>query len=741
MNRMFGRLAAAVLLACTAPAFAATWTPLGPEGGPVNAMLLDPNVESWVYALGHSGLFRSEDSGYSWEEAGDGLDSSNLFYAHLLVADRERPGRLYLFETDGRLMRSDDFGKSWKPTGYSTPMPQLPLALVDGAGAGEDLYLTLDQRFVYKSTDGGRSFAPLDNGLPDWRAMASLAQDPLDPLHLIAGGGAIPFPAIDPLPAMYQTRDGGLSWSEAGPAFAFSYTSQVQFFGNGSVAALSSGKLYMSSDSGQNWESRGDTDLQGMVIAVLPTIPQQAMMVDSRRCYRSADYFLTLDDCSNGLGGSAASVIAPRSLAVPVHATHAYRVLLPNNNLGALAWNGDGDSWQRGSVGLRAEWVRGLALSPQDSQQIFAGRVNSVPGRDPLALSVDGGGEWQTVLGDTIKLVRELQIDPTQAATAATTHIYAAGGDNNSFGVNGVIVKSIDGGASWQVLQGGLPAGGIGGITHRLVLDPRSCAVPPASGACQSGPLQTVFALSDAQGSLSHYRVIRSNDAGANWQASSSGLPLPLNEPGSQQVVLPTDLDFDSTDSTLYLATAAYYGSEDGSPLTPTIASGVFRSSDGGASWSQSSTGLPKVDGATDTYQPVRALVTHPRRGGRAWASVVVPGVGSRIYKTTDGGAHWLPSGDELGQCDVRDLRIDPAAPQLIYAAGPALYGKRGCVFLSEDSGETWTALHAGLPAMQVSDLRLDPQDQRTILITTEHGVWLNKVAPDRIFNDNFGVD
>lgn len=139
---------------------------------------------------------------------------------------------------------------------------------------------------------------------------------------------------------------------------------------------------------------------------------------------------------------------------------------------------------------------------------------------------------------------------------------------------------------------------------------------------------------------------------------------------------------------------------------------GVYRSEDGGATWIHA--------GLADS-RAIARVVVHPSDPKTAWVAAAghlwVPGAGRGIFKTTDGGATWkailtgpAPYADRVGG---GDLAIDPSDPSVLYAA---LYARRrtpwsfssgplatdgkdlGGVFKSVDGGATWKKLEPGLP-------------------------------------------
>lgn len=121
-------------------------------------------------------------------------------------------------------------------------------------------------------------------------------------------------------------------------------------------------------------------------------------------------------------------------------------------------------------------------------------------------------------------------------------------------------------------------------------------------------------------------------------------------------------------------------------PLAPStlyagaLDGGVFRSSDSGVSWTAMNKGL------TDTL--VTCLVIDPLTP----STLYVGTMGHEVFRSTDSGATWTTASKGLIGLDVASLAIDPLAPCTLYAA--LSYGG---VFHSTDSGATWRAMNKGL--------------------------------------------
>src|SRR5262249_41788458 len=91
---------------------------------------------------------------------------------------------------------------------------------------------------------------------------------------------------------------------------------------------------------------------------------------------------------------------------------------------------------------------------------------------------------------------------------------------------------------------------------------------------------------------------------------------------------------------------------------------------------------------------------------------------GNGIFRSTDGGRSWKPTGPELDRTVVRCVSPDPSARETISV------GTDGGVFLSIDGGKSWKRTSGGLPRAPVYALRLDPNDPRRFLAGTAAGLY-----------------
>ena len=135
---------------------------------------------------------------------------------------------------------------------------------------------------------------------------------------------------------------------------------------------------------------------------------------------------------------------------------------------------------------------------------------------------------------------------------------------------------------------------------------------------------------------------------------------------------------------------------------------GLYKSTNGGLSWSAASNGLPSDQG-------VCSLVIDPATPSILYAGTFSGGV----FKSTDGGGSWAAVNNGQPYRSVSSLAIDPATPATLYTSVFYSYkggSGSGGVFKSTDGGGSWQAVNNGLPADPwVSNLVIDPTTPTTL--------------------------
>lgn len=211
--------------------------------------------------------------------------------------------------------------------------------------------------------------------------------------------------------------------------------------------------------------------------------------------------------------------------------------------------------------------------------------------------------------------------------------------------------------------------------------------------------------------------LTRSASAGVQWRELG---PAPTLDDGREFVGRISAAVCSPTDSDVYWIAAA-----DG---------GVWRTTDGGRSWTPLTDDLPTSAIGALALDPADENVLYAGSGEANFANHSRYGLG--LFKSLDGGLTWTQLAEQTfaGRC-FSSLVVSPRDPQVLFAgitrAGgfpemaaarqhPGATGPVG-VFRSVDGGVTWQHLTNGLPALSATSVGLDPADPDTIYAGIGH--------------------
>jgi photosystem II stability/assembly factor-like uncharacterized protein len=141
---------------------------------------------------------------------------------------------------------------------------------------------------------------------------------------------------------------------------------------------------------------------------------------------------------------------------------------------------------------------------------------------------------------------------------------------------------------------------------------------------------------------------------------------------------------------------------ENSNPRSAMIGDGLYKSTDAGATWSR--VGLARSEHIGKiVIDPRNSNVVYVAAHGPLWSA----GGDRGIYKTTDGGATWTQSLKISDDTGGNDIVIDPNNPDVLYAStwqrrrgvGQMIGGgPESAIYKSTNAGGTWTKLTKGLP-------------------------------------------
>ncbi len=258
---------------------------------------------------------------------------------------------------------------------------------------------------------------------------------------------------------------------------------------------------------------------------------------------------------------------------------------------------------------------------------------------------------------------------------------------------NGGAWRTNDYGRTWSPLTDALPTGSIGAV-EVAPSDPNIVYIGSGEGLQRPD-------LSTGDG------MYRSDDAGRTWRhlGLRDGQQIP------RIAIDPRDPE------RLFVAVL-------GHPYGPNTERGIYRSSNGGRTWDRvlykdENTGGADVLLAPGDPNTVYAVLWQARQG--PWENAAWSGPNSGLFKSTDGGTTWtqlaggLPTtADGLGRIGIG---ISPSDPRVLYITATA--GERSGVYRSGDAGATWTRVTADQRIFSRGDdfaaLTVDPRDPNTV--------------------------
>jgi photosystem II stability/assembly factor-like uncharacterized protein len=195
-----------------------------------------------------------------------------------------------------------------------------------------------------------------------------------------------------------------------------------------------------------------------------------------------------------------------------------------------------------------------------------------------------------------------------------------------------------------------------------------------------------------------HAGLSKSIDGGATWNEINNGLK---DQSGNVYIAM---LVIDPANpNVIYVATGATWESG---------RDGVFKSTDGGGTWSQTRIWF------SITFASIDTLAIDPVNSNTIYAGGSVYPFGI-VFKSTDNGATWSPSFTGLTILgSVTQLAIDPTNPNIVYAGSPS------GVFKSTSGAQSWNAFNDGLTDLNINALTIDPGNASIIYAGTSGGVF-----------------
>lgn len=390
---------------------AETWTCLNPGSSltvNLRVIIIDPTDANLMYA-GANGVdqfWKSTDGGYTWTLKNTGIVGFGS-WIHGMTIDPTNPAIIYLNGYSGAIQKTTDRGETWffAGTGIGQEINAMAIDfsnpdIIYAAGIG-----CVGGSGVWKSTDKGTTWNRMNNGFPSDRpypVINTMVMHPTNPEILYVGGR--PFGGPAPSIGVYKTTDGGDSWAESNNGLINMEIRALAIdpLNPDIMFAATAGGLFKSDDAGAQWDSTSLTDPLVRSLAIDPqnTDVVYAGMYGPTTVNKSTDGGETWESISVTDDDTTVICIT----LAPSNSNIIYAGTI-GDDAGVYVYKSTdaGQIWQRKSNGLpqlhdpdSMRWhgpkgLNTLAIDPLNPNTVYAG----IATEGGIYKTADGGENWE----------------------------------------------------------------------------------------------------------------------------------------------------------------------------------------------------------------------------------------------------------------------------------------------------------------------------------------------------------
>jgi photosystem II stability/assembly factor-like uncharacterized protein len=683
------------------------------------------------------------------------------------IAAVKENGRLtvYVGAASGGVWKSINGGTTFKPVfdkeavqsiGAITIDPQSTKTIWVGTGEAWTRNSTSLGDGIYKSTDGGDSWHNM--GLPNSERISNILVDPKDSNTVYACVPGKLWSDSDDR-GVYKTTDGGKTWDKIlkGPnpstgCSMMSMSSQdpkVLFAGmwdfrrkgwtfrsGGETPTSPSGSgFFKTIDGGATWQELDEKTAKGLppkpwgriAVAMAPSKPDVVYaMIESTRSalFRSGDGGKTWEERDRSNWMVWRPFYFANLIVDPKNENKVYKpdLTLIMSEDGGKSFSGIGNA---AHGDFHVVWV-----NPENTDHLIAGDDGGV------WYSYDGGSTWWK--GNNLPISQFYHVSTDNADPY---HVFGGLQDNSDWigdsqypgGISNSRWENLFGGDGfWVFPDPADPAyvyaesqGGYVGRVNRFTLEGRPIKPQPNYG---EGKLRfnwntPIHMSPNEEGTIyiGAQFLFRSRDHGQTWDRISPDLTT--NDPEKQKQEesggVTVDNSYAEMHTTIYSISESprdgqtiWVGTDDGN---------VQLTRDGAKSWTNVVSNVPNLPKSSwvswveaGLYDPATAYATFDRH--------TFGDMEPHVYKTTDYGKTWTsivaPDSGVRGFAHV--IKEDPVASNLLYL------GTEFGLWISLDSGKHW-AQYKGheFPCVPVRDIVVQPRESDLVIATHGRGIWI----------------
>lgn len=648
-----------------------------------------------------------------------------------LVCHPSAAERIWAGAAGGGVWFSPDEGQSWSPQWHAEDVlnvgslaidPTNPDILYCGTGEANLSADSYPGVGIYRTLDGGANWhlfaSHTTTGVP--ARIGVIAIDPFDRTHIRIGGvGYAEMSSADTfdLGGMYVSHDAGVTWKRETfisthnywcHSIVFDPANKNRIFATFSAQGMKSG-IYRSDNGGATWAqlTRGlpsPARFGRVTLALAPSDSNvvYAIAADQQSqdsdlvlgVFRSRDAGKNWRDISKTEFANEGQMMYGNTIVV--HPTKPNHVICGGVDLHRTT-NG-GTSWSHVTRWDANRGTSGYAHADHHALLMPASRPGVVyDGNDGgLDVSKDGGTNWTNRSNG---LANSMSYDADIAQTdsrVVVTGLQDNGTCATTTGHADMFGEILGGDGGWVVIDpreaGHILASYYNFHIFRFRNGAAKDISPPAPKPEKDNVWMCYICVDPTNADViftGSVRVWKSKDDGATWKAMSPTLDgsaisaIEVADTNTQRV---------------------YAGTENG---------GIFRSDDGGATWTANISG-PELPGFAITR-----LTVSPRNADIVYAAVANFGP-SHVFRSNDGGNTWqdIDKGQLPRVPHHALVVVDDAGTDHVYA------GNDAGVFHTRDGGVTWSNMSGTLPSVMVVDLIRHAGDNALIAATYGRSMW-----------------
>ncbi|MBK6723559.1 MAG: hypothetical protein IPO41_00605 [Acidobacteria bacterium] len=317
----------------------------------LDQLMVDARDSKIIYTSGHrhkapGGFFRSTDGGATWKEAKELKDES----IHSMTQSSLDP-RVIIVGTIHGVWQSKNSGEDWERLASTTSPVNVDALAMDPRNTST-MYAGTWWR-AYKTTDAGKSWRLIKNGMIDDSDVFAITVDPRNPDYIIASACS----------GIYDSQNGGEKWSKIqGIPSQSRRTRDILMHPTiaGTIYAGTTEGFWMSSNGGKSWALTTQRNLEINSIAVHPEEPN--------------------------------------------------RVYIGTNNFGLMVSNDGGKNFTPNNGNFTSRFTYLVTSDVQQPNRLYAATHNTATGGGFFFISSDGGRTWQQARNLDVNRVRVLTL-------------------------------------------------------------------------------------------------------------------------------------------------------------------------------------------------------------------------------------------------------------------------------------------------------------------------------------------